>query len=72
MNPAYKYVNRTYGTNFKPGMKVFIEYNGQSGTVTRKRHYTHYVFVRIDGAKLARPYHPLDLTCPTGLPEVKK
>jgi hypothetical protein len=59
----YEYVNRTYGTNFKPGMRVKVNYNGKCGAVARKRHYTHYVFVRLDGAKHARPYHPSDLNC---------
>lgn len=61
---AYEYVKKTYGVQPEPGMRVAIEYSKQTGTIARKRHYTHYVFVKLDGHKHSRPYHPLDLIYP--------
>jgi hypothetical protein len=58
---AYEYVNRYYGLQVKPGMRVATD-GGDLGVVIRKRCYDHRVHVRIDGAKRAFPYHPLDLT----------
>ena len=61
---AYEYIKQAYGVKPEPGMRVTIAYNKHVGTIARKRHYTHYVFVKLDGHKHARPYHPLDLIYP--------
>lgn len=63
------YVREQYGVPAKRGMrvKVFGASGFQMGTVTRA---THYVFIRLDGSKHSRPYHPTDpgITYATLLP----
>lgn len=59
------YVRTQYRVPVKRGMRV-TTIDGSEGTVTRA---THYVYVRLDGRKHSRPYHPMDLTYST--PEVR-
>jgi hypothetical protein len=64
---SFDYVRRFYGVPAKRGGRVLVtESNGAKfyGTITRA---THYVFVRIDGEKHARPYHPEDVEYMTPL-----
>lgn len=56
----FDYVRQYYGVPAKRGARVQCE--GASGTVTSA---THYVFVRLDGQRHPRPYHPLDLVWTT-------
>lgn len=58
---AYEYVNKTYGVNAQPGMRVTSLDGKYSGTIARKKSYDHYVHVIIDGRKFDSPFHPLDL-----------
>ena len=54
------YVRRTYGVPAKRGGRVEVRMpNGAvfRGTITRA---THVVFIRVDGDRYARPYHPTD------------
>lgn len=46
---AYDYIERFYGTRFKPGMRVlFTEDEDRQGTVKRVRGDPQYVSVRFD------------------------
>ena len=58
---AYDYIKQHYGVPVKVGGRVTMRDNGRTGVVVRKRCYTHYVFVRFDGARRNVPVHPLDL-----------
>lgn len=57
----YAYVNRTYGTNFKPGDRVRVT-SGKEGRLPRRQSYDNYVHVQLDGMKFSQPYHPDDVT----------
>lgn len=61
MAEAYEYVNRYYGLQVRPGMRVTTEDGKKSGFVMRKRGYDHYVHVKFDGSKFDVPCHPMDL-----------
>lgn len=51
---SFDYVRSYYKVPAKRGMRV-TDHEGRSGTITRA---THYVFVRLDGTRVARAYHP--------------
>jgi hypothetical protein len=54
----FAYVRDAYGMPWlKRGIAVLAD--GKPGTVTDA---THYVFVRLNTEKHARPYHPRDVT----------
>lgn len=54
----FAYVRDAYGMPWlKRGVAVLAI--GKPGKVT---HATHYVFVRLDGEKHPKPYHPSDVT----------
>lgn len=52
------YVRRYYRVPAKRGGRVTTQ-DGSEGTITSA---THYVYVRLDGMKFSRPYHPMELT----------
>lgn len=62
---AYEYVKKCYGVNPVPGKRVKvagdIPGNQRQGTISRKRHYDHYVYVRLDDYSKSVRCHPLDL-----------
>lgn len=45
-------------------MRVTSEDGKHCGVIVRKRSYSHYVYVRVDGYKYAKAFHPLDLIYP--------
>ena len=53
------YVRKTYRVPVARGRRVEVQRAGEviGGTITR---CTHYVFIRLDDMKHARPYHPTD------------
>ena len=54
------YVRKTYGVPAARGRRVEVRKSNGAvfrGTITR---CTHYVFIRLDGERHARPYHPTD------------
>ena len=62
---AYEYIKKAYGVQPEPGMLVTSIDGKKSGVIVRKRHYNHYVRVRLDGRKRGdTPFHPLDLIYP--------
>lgn len=63
----YAYVNRAYGLNVKPGMRVRAL--GKLGTVARKKCYDHYVYIKFEGTKFDVPVHPNDLDYPQDIPQ---
>lgn len=61
---SMSYIREYYGVPAKRGGRVEIassKFGGalKRGTITSA---DHYVYVRIDGMKHSRPYHPTDLT----------
>ncbi len=56
----YDYVNRAYGLNVRPGMRV-ITSRGEEGTVLSRLSYDHRVHVKLDGVVIVCHFHPLDL-----------
>ena len=60
--PAYDYIRRYYGLSYEPGQRVRHTVTNKVGTVCRMRKSQgHYVQVRFDGMKFARPCHPQEL-----------
>lgn len=57
---SIEYVRSYYRVPAKCGMRVTVP-DGSEGVITRA---THYVYVRLDGMKFSRPYHPMDLKYP--------
>lgn len=53
----FQYIKDYYGVPARRGFVV--EYNGKRGVVTGTS--GPYLTVRLDGEKLAKPYHPGDL-----------
>lgn len=53
-------VRRFYGVPAKRGARVAISLRGKRllGTIARA---THYLYVRVDGERRSRPYHPYDV-----------
>lgn len=54
------YVRKTYGVPAKRGGRVEVRQDNGAvfdGTITKA---THYVWIRLDGTRHARPYHPTD------------
>lgn len=71
---SFDYVRRYYGVPAKRGMRVTVcssNERDRMGTITRA---THYVWIRLDGDKRSRPYHPKDpgIRWPTPSPEVPR
>lgn len=54
----YRYIERTYGTAFKPGDRVRHTVTNQSGEVRPVRGDPQYYNVRSDGQNHALPCHP--------------
>ncbi len=52
---SFDYIRRYYRVPAKRLGRVRV--GGQLGTITRA---THYVWIRLDGMKFSRPYHPTD------------
>lgn len=57
----YRYIERTYGTTFKPGDRVRHTVTGGVGEVRPVRGDPQYYNVRFDGQKHALPCHPGEL-----------
>ncbi|MGL5447471.1 MAG: hypothetical protein ACRDBL_09195 [Rhabdaerophilum sp.] len=58
----YAYIERTYGSTFKVGLRVRHTVTGKSGMVTREDlSQAHYVQVRFDDRKFSVPCHPKEL-----------
>ncbi len=57
---SFDYVNNAYQKTLKRGSVVTVPKNGTRvrGVATRA---THHVYVRIDGEKASRPWHPHDV-----------
>lgn len=57
---SFEYIANAYGKTFKKGQ--IVRALGKLGVVVKA---THYVFVRLDGAKHANPFHPSDVEIAT-------
>ena len=53
---SFDYIERMYGVKFFRGQEVMAL--GEKGTVASA---TNHVFVRLEGKKDSRPYHPTDV-----------
>lgn len=54
------YIRKTYGVPVARGRRVEVRKSNGAlfyGRITRA---THYVFIRLEGERHARPYHPTD------------
>lgn len=57
---SMKYIRDTYGVPVARGRRVEVRQSNGAvfyGIITRA---THYVWIRLDGMRHARPYHPTD------------
>ena len=58
---AYDYIERFYGTRFKPGMRVlFTEYDDAPGTVKRAKGDPQYVSIKFEDGREGK-CHPQSL-----------
>lgn len=53
---SFDYIRSYYGVPAKRLGRVLFA-DGQLGTITRA---THYVWIRLDGERTSKPYHPKD------------
>lgn len=56
--PVFEYVRRAYGVPAGRGRRVRIRYSAseiREGSITSA---THYIYVRLDGEKRPKPFHP--------------
>jgi hypothetical protein len=51
----YEYIRRQYGVPVKRLGSVLV--NGKLGTIT---YATHHVYIRLNGERHSKPYHPTD------------
>lgn len=58
---AYRYIERVYGTTFKPGDRVVHTVTGKVGEVRRAAGDPQYYSVRFDDQKHNSPCHPDEL-----------
>lgn len=58
---AYRYIERTYGTTFKPGDRVKHTVTNKTGEIRRASGDPQYYNVRFDGLDHNRPCHPDEL-----------
>lgn len=61
----YRYIERTYGTTFKPGDRVKHTVTQGVGEVRPVRDDPQYYSVRFDGIKHSLPCHPGELVAET-------
>lgn len=62
MSAAYEYVRRAYRVAPEVGARVRHNETGRAGTIAREdRSQSHYVQVRFDGDRHAKPCHPTAL-----------
>lgn len=58
----YSYIERTYGSDFKPGERVRHTVTKNWGEVLRVKGDPQYYQVRFDGRKHGLPCHPDEIT----------
>ena len=58
---AYEYVKQAYGVNPVIGSRVRHSVIDKYGVIVARKSYNHYVYVKFDGEKHAKPCHPKEL-----------